>query len=114
MTENNILTSTVEAFIRTTNASNIKAALALFTPEAVIDDPSVGDRFVGHVGIQDYLDRFFVGYQTATSLLSVEMTAERKALVRVNFTGDFGHEIGLLDITVDAVGLIIHIVADLE
>lgn len=51
MTENNILTATVDAFIRTTNASNIKAALALFTPKAVIDDPSVGDRFVGHVGM---------------------------------------------------------------
>ncbi len=66
------------------------------------------------MGIQDYLDRFFVGYHTATSLLSIEMIAERQALVRVDFTGDFGHEIGLLDLTVDDVGLIIHVVADLE
>ncbi|EWY35760.1 hypothetical protein N825_35915 [Skermanella stibiiresistens SB22] len=34
--------------------------------------------------------------------------------MRVDFTGDFGHEIGLLDISVDGDGLITRIDADLE
>jgi hypothetical protein len=34
--------------------------------------------------------------------------------VRVDFTGGFGHEIGLLDISIDADGLIVRINADLE
>lgn len=39
---------------------------------------------------------------------------ETRARVRVDFTGDFGHEIGLLDISVNADGLITRIDADLE
>jgi hypothetical protein len=34
--------------------------------------------------------------------------------VRVDFTGDFGHEIGLLEITLNDVGLIARIDANLE
>jgi len=33
---------------------------------------------------------------------------------RVDFTGDFGHEIGLLEILSDPAGLIVRINADLE
>jgi len=114
MTGNQTLTAAVEAFICTTNASDIAAALALFTPDAVIDDPSVGERFVGHHGIQDYLNRFFIGYKTATRLLSVEMSGDNKARVRVDFTGDFGHEIGVLDVEINPAGLVVNIIADLE
>ena len=100
--------------IAATNAFDVDAALALFAPEALIDDPSTGQRFDGHPGIRDYLTQFFVGYHTVTRLLSIEVTGDSRARLRVDFTGDFGHEIGLLDIAVGPGGLIARIDADLE
>ena len=100
--------------ITATNAFDVDAALALFAPEALIDDPSTGQRFDGHPGIRDYLTQFFVGYHTVTRLLSIEVTGDSRARLRVDFTGDFGHEIGLLDIAVGPDGLIARIDADLE
>jgi ketosteroid isomerase-like protein len=114
MTKNETLYPTVKAFISATNAFDIEAALALFTPQAVIDDPSTGERFDGHLGIREYLERFFVGYHTVTRLLSVAALSENRLRVRVDFTGDFGHEIGLLDLSLNCDGLIVRIDADLE
>jgi len=54
-----------------------------------------------------------VGYHTASVLLSVTPLEDGRARARVDFTGDFGHEIGRLDLTV-ADGLITRIDADLE
>jgi hypothetical protein len=39
---------------------------------------------------------------------------ERHAKAQVDFTGDFGHETGSLDVTVNADGLIAAIDADLD
>ncbi|MCX5496956.1 nuclear transport factor 2 family protein [Kaistia dalseonensis] len=108
------LRETADALIAATNAFDVDTTLTLFTPNAVIDDPSTGHRFDGHAGIRDYVERYFVGYHTVTRFLSIEMTGETRARLRVDFTGDFGHEIGLLDISVDAHGLITRIDADLE
>jgi ketosteroid isomerase-like protein len=107
------LRETADALIAATNAFDIETALSLFAPEAAIDDPSTGHRFEGHAGIRDYVEQYFIGYHTVTRLLSIEMTGETRARLRVDFTGDFGHEIGLLDISVNADGLITRIDADL-
>lgn len=104
----------VETFIRTANAFDIDGALSLFTPDAVIDDVSVGDAFVGKAGIRRYFERFFIGYNTASQLLSIEDLDGFNATVRLDFTGDFGHEIGVLKIAINADGLIERIDADLE
>jgi ketosteroid isomerase-like protein len=104
----------VESFIQTDNAFDVEATLSLFAPDAVIDDVSVGDAFEGSDGVRQYLERFFVGYHTATRLLSIEMGDDRTSDVRVDFTGDFGHEIGILTIVINAAGLIERIDADLE
>ena len=103
-----------DALIAATNAFDVEAALALFTADAVIDDPSTGERFDGQAGVRDYIKRFFVGYRTVTRLLSVTRMGEHRARLRVDFTGDFGHEIGLLEIVTDPAGLIVRIYADLE
>lgn len=108
------LRETADALIAPTNAFDVKTALALFTPDAVIDDPSTGRHFEGHEGIRDYIERYFIGYHTVTRFLSIETTKETQGRVRVDFTGDFGHEIGLRDISVDADGPITRIDADLE
>jgi hypothetical protein len=104
----------VESFIRAANAFDVEGALSLFTPDAVIDDVSVGDAFVGRDGVRDYLERFFVGYHTQSTLLSLERVDDFNATIRLDFTGDFGQEIGVLKIVVNADGLIQRIDADLE
>lgn len=114
MTGDGTLRRAADALIAATNAFEVEKAVALFTPDAVIDDPSTGHRFDGHPGIRDYFRQFFVGYHTVTELLSVETIGESEARVRVDFTGDFGHEIGRLDISIDPEGLIVRINADLE
>lgn len=108
------LRRSANAFIATTNAGDIAAALKLFAPDAVIDDPSTGHCFEGHAGIRSYIEEFFVGYHTVTRLLSLEAIGVGVARVRVDFTADFGHEIGLLDLSVDAAGTIVRIDARLE
>lgn len=104
----------VENFIRTTNAFDVDGAISLFAVDAVIDDVSVGDAFIGTEGVRRYLERFFVGYNTHSKLLSLESPDEFKAVVRLDFTGDFGHEIGSLKIAANSAGLIERIDADLE
>lgn len=108
------LRSAADALIAATNAGDVKRVLPLFTPDAVIDDPSTGHRFDGHAGIGDYVERYFIGYHTVTRFLSIDLQESRRARVRVDFTGDFGHEIGLLEISVNTDGLIVRIDADLE
>lgn len=102
------------ALIAATNAGDADAVIALFTPDAVIDDPSTGHRFDGPAGIRTYVERYFVGYHTVTRFLSIDSLPDGRARLRVDFTGDFGHEIGLLDLTVDADRRVTRIDADLE
>jgi len=109
-----MLRTAADAFIAATNAGDVAGVLRLFTPDAVIDDPSTGHYFAGHAGIRDYVERFFVGYHTVTRFLALEIQGASRGRLRVDFTGDFGHETGLLDVCVDAAGLIARIDADLE
>lgn len=104
----------VDNFIQTTNALDIDGALSLFTPDAAIDDVSVGDAFVGSDGVRLYLERFFAGHNTRSRLLSTQRQEDSSTVVRLDFTGDFGHEIGILKIAVNSDGLIERIDADLE
>jgi ketosteroid isomerase-like protein len=103
-----------DALIAATNKRGADAVVALFTPDAVVDDPSTGQRFDRHPGIGDYIERYLVAYHTVTRLVSIDTRADGRTRLRVDFTGDFGHKIGLLDLTVDAGGLITRIDADLE
>jgi ketosteroid isomerase-like protein len=108
------LRRSANAFIATSNAGDVDVVLKLFAPDAVIDDPSTGHCFEGHAGVRIYIEQFFVGYHTVSQLLSLEDLGFGVARVRVDFTGDFGHEIGLLDMSVDAAGTIVRIDARLE
>ena len=104
----------VESFIATANAFDVEGTLSLFATDAVIDDVSVGDAFVGRDSVRQYIERFFVGYSTGSKLLSIEELDGLRSDVRLDFTGDFGHEIGILKIAINADGLIERIDADLE
>ncbi|MGV1761680.1 nuclear transport factor 2 family protein [Rhizobium sp. P44RR-XXIV] len=104
----------VDTFMQAANAFDVENTLSLFSSDAVIDDVSVGDAFVGTKGIRLYLERFFVGYKTKSRLLSLKQSDDFNAVVRLDFTGDFGHEIGILKIAINPDGLIERIDADLE
>lgn len=112
--KNDIMRNLAARLLAATNAFDVEGVLALFTQDAVIDDPSTGHRFDGQAGVRDYIERFFIGYHTVTRLLSIEHLAPDLARVRVDFTGDFGHEIGRLDLKVNKLGLIVRIDANLE
>lgn len=72
----------VDNFIQTTNALDIDGALSLFTPDAAIDDVSVGDAFVGSDGVRLYLERFFAGHNTRSRLLSIQRQEDSSTVVR--------------------------------
>jgi ketosteroid isomerase-like protein len=104
----------VNNFIENANAFDVDGMLALFSFDAVIDDVSVGDAFVGADGVRRYLEQYFVGYRTTTRLLTLEQQDAVTASARVDFTGDFGHETGWLRFKLGADGCIARIDAELE
>lgn len=55
-----------------------------------------------------------VGYHTVSKILSISTLGRRCVRARLDFTGDFGHETGWLDISIDKGGLIEAIDADLD
>lgn len=65
-----------DALIAATNKGDADAAVALFTPDALIDDPSTGRRFDGHPRIREYVARYFAAYHTVTRLLSIDTLAD--------------------------------------
>lgn len=104
----------IKLLINAANAFDVEAALNLFADKAIIDDVSVGEKFVGKSGIRSYLETFFVGYQTKTRLVSLEIIDTFNAKIKVDFSGKFGAEKGGLDFTFDNDGLIKNIDAYLE
>lgn len=55
-----------------------------------------------------------MGYHTVTHLFSIEALGDNRLRARVDFTGDFGHEIGRLDIVFNEKVVVLQIDADLE
>lgn len=102
------------ALIAALNAFDASRVQTLFVADAVIDDPSTGHAFEGHAGIGDYVERYFRDYHTVTRFLSIDDLGDNRARLRVDFTGDFGHETGVLVIKANADGLFVRIDADLE
>lgn len=104
----------IKQFIQSANAFDVEAVLTLFADNALIDDVSVGEKFKHTAGVRKYLETFFVGYNTVTKLVSVEVLDELNANAQVDFTGDFGHETGALNFTINTNGLIQTIHAHLD
>lgn len=55
----------------------------------ILDDPSVGRKFKGHKGIQQYFDDYFIGYNTHTDQVALKITDQQNAYLEVQFSGDF-------------------------
>jgi ketosteroid isomerase-like protein len=103
-----------QQFIAAANRFDTQAVLDLFAANAVIEDVSVGEKFEQTAGIRKYFVTFFIGYHTATKLLSLEHSSPANIVAKVDFTGDFGHETGGLAIRINEAGLIEHIDAYLD
>jgi len=104
----------IRQFIKAANAFDVRTALTLFAVDAVIDDVSVGETFKNTSGVRMYIEKFFVGYNTVTKLESLEIISSTEANAKVDFTGNFGHETGGLNVMINAEGLIIGIDAYLD
>ncbi|MBB4804606.1 ketosteroid isomerase-like protein [Flavobacterium nitrogenifigens] len=63
--------------------------LEFYESEAILDDPSVGRKFVGHKGIRDYFESYFIGYNTNTKLVNLNIKDAESVHLEVEFTGDF-------------------------
>jgi ketosteroid isomerase-like protein len=104
--EKKTIEEAVRQFINAANEFDVETALQLFAENAIIDDESVGDKFQNATGVRKYLETFFVGYKTVTKLESLEVINPNYAKAKVDFKGNFGHETGGLNITLNQDGLI--------
>ena len=91
----------ITSWIAAGNEYDTEKYLSFYLPDAILDDPSVGRKFVGHKGIRSYFDSYFIGYNTQTILVNLVIEDETHAHVEVAFTGDFpeGNVGGSFDIT---------------
>lgn len=78
----------IKEWIAVGNSYNTEKYLEFYNQNAVLVDPSVGKKFIGHSGIKDYFVSYFIGYKTQTKLRKLEIK-EDSAYLEVEFTGDF-------------------------
>lgn len=100
------MNTAMQIFVNAANAFDVEGVLALFAPDGLIEDSSVGETFRGREGVRSYVEEYFVGYQTKSTLHSVEELDALHTTARVDFVGNFGHETGFFEITTDGSGLI--------
>jgi ketosteroid isomerase-like protein len=85
MTIKNLLNDWITA----SNAFDTEKYLGFYFKDAVLDDPSVGRKFVGHAGIKDYFESYFIAYNTSTKIVKLDVVDNQHAYLEVLFTGNF-------------------------
>lgn len=81
-------------WIELSNAFETEKYLYKYHKNAILDDPSVGRKYIGHEGIREYFETYFIGYDTQTTLVKLEIDDDQ-AHMEVEFTGNFpGKQIG--------------------
>ena|SRR6218665_207161 len=78
----------IKDWISVGNSYNTEKYLEFYNENAVLDDPSVGRKFIGHDGIKDYFVSYFIGYKTQTELSKLEVK-DNSAYLEVEFKGNF-------------------------
>lgn len=91
----------IDGWIASGNTFDTEKYLSYYLPDAILDDPSVGRKFIGQDGIRNYFVSYFIGYNTYTELVHLEVRAAYSAHLEVKFTGDFPEGVigGTFDIT---------------
>ncbi|HMJ46441.1 MAG TPA: hypothetical protein VK498_03885 [Ferruginibacter sp.] len=87
----NIETS-ISDWINTSNAFGQKKYLEFYLGNAVLDDPSVGRKFIGHDSIKDYFVSYFIGYNTRTELLKLKFKTNITLIWKCNLQVIFPKE----------------------
>jgi ketosteroid isomerase-like protein len=97
------------------NSYNVEDYLAFYHKDIILNDPSVGRKFIGLSGIKEYFESYFVGYQTQTTIVTLNIIDAEHAHLEVSFTGNFpeGEIGGIFDLTFKA-GKISSVEADLS
>jgi len=92
----------INNWIEAGNTFNTTKYLSFYLTDAILDDPSVGKKFLGHAGIEDYFNSYFIGYNTHTEIIHLKILGDDKIYLEVNFTGDFpeGKIGGIFEITI--------------
>lgn len=91
----------IQEFIAVSNAYDTESYLDKWHRNAILDDPSVGRVFKGHVGIRNYFESYFIGYKTQTRLVRLDVISDNEVHIEVEFTGHFpeGKIGGIFDFT---------------
>ena len=79
----------IKDWIEAGNTFDTTKYLNFYLFDAVLDDPSVGRKFLGHEGIEDYFNSYFIGYNTYTEIITLDISDEYEVYLEVKFTGDF-------------------------
>lgn len=80
--------SIITEWIDVSNAYDVEKYLSFFLEDAVLDDPSVGRKFVGHDGIKEYFTSYFIGYKTQSKLVKIAID-NNVAYIELAFRGEF-------------------------
>jgi ketosteroid isomerase-like protein len=83
------ITNFIHNWINASNQYDTQKYLEFYLPDAILDDPSVGRKFVGHKGIRNYFESYFIGYNTQTRIVKLDIKDADHAHLEVAFTGDF-------------------------
>jgi ketosteroid isomerase-like protein len=79
----------INNWIEVSNNFDTIKYLNFYDLDAVLDDPSVGRKFIGHGEIKEYFESYFIGYNTKTKIIKLEVQDKNNAHLEVEFTGDF-------------------------
>ncbi len=79
----------INDWLLASNNFDTEKYLEFYEPDSILDDPSVGRQFIGHKGIKDYFESYFIGYNTNTKLVNLNIKDEENVHLEVEFTGDF-------------------------
>jgi len=79
----------INEWLAASNAFDTQKYLEFYNDDVILDDPSVGKQFKGHEGIKEYFDNYFIGYNTDTQLVNLNVKGIESAHLEVNFTGTF-------------------------
>ena len=78
----------IDHWLEASNDFDADRYVSLYKQDAVLDDPSVGRKFIGHEGIRNYFESYFIGYNTQTRLKELIINGNT-AHLEVEFTGNF-------------------------
>ena len=78
----------IHNWLEASNNFDTNRYLGFFHQNAVLDDPSVDQKFKGYKGIKKYFESYFINYNTQTRLKDLIISGNT-AHLEVEFTGDF-------------------------